>query len=80
MQFFLYLIVGGLSFLLISRRHELRTIEVPVIPSSVTSFSLATAANIRCLGFPAQAAAVAAQVITSCMVTQPRGGKGLTPS
>jgi putative flippase GtrA len=46
MQFFLYLIVGGLSFFVdIGAFIVLRTIEVPVILSSVTSFSLATAAN-----------------------------------
>jgi putative flippase GtrA len=46
MQFFLYLIVGGLSFFVdIGTFLMMRTIEVPVIPASVTSFSLATAAN-----------------------------------
>jgi putative flippase GtrA len=46
MQFFLYLIVGGLSFFIdIGAFIELRRIEMPVIPASVTSFSLATAAN-----------------------------------
>jgi len=43
MQFFLYLIVGGLSFFVdIGAFIVLRTIELPVIPSSVASFSLAT--------------------------------------
>ena len=46
MQFFLYLIVGGLSFFVdIGAFIALRAIEVPVITASVTSFSLATAAN-----------------------------------
>src|SRR6516164_6843928 len=46
MQFFLYLIVGGLSFFVdIGAFIVLRSIEVPVIPASVTSVSLATAAN-----------------------------------
>jgi len=46
MQFFLYLVVGGLSFFVdIGAFIVLRSIEVPVIPASVTSFSLATAAN-----------------------------------
>jgi putative flippase GtrA len=46
MQFFLYLIVGGLSFFVdIGTFIVLRAIEVPVIPASVTSFSLATTAN-----------------------------------
>src|SRR6516164_6922759 len=46
MQFFLYLVVGGLSFFVdIGAFIALRAIEVPVIPASVTSFSLATAAN-----------------------------------
>jgi putative flippase GtrA len=46
MQFFLYLIVGGLSFFVdIGAFIVLRAIEVPVIPASATGFSLATAAN-----------------------------------
>jgi putative flippase GtrA len=46
MQFFLYLIVGGLSFFVdIGAFIGLRAIEVPVITASVASFSLATAAN-----------------------------------
>jgi len=46
MQFFLYLIVGGLSFYVdIGAFIALRATEVPVIPASVTSFGLATAAN-----------------------------------
>jgi putative flippase GtrA len=46
MQLFLYLIVGGLSFFVdIGSFIALRAIEVPVIAASVTSFSLATAAN-----------------------------------
>ena len=46
MQFFLYLIVGGLSFFVdIGTFIALRAIEVPVIPASVMSFSLATASN-----------------------------------
>jgi putative flippase GtrA len=46
MQFFLYLIVGGLSiFVDIGAFIGLRAIEVPVIPASVASFSFATAAN-----------------------------------
>jgi putative flippase GtrA len=46
MQFFLYLIVGGLSFFVdIGSFIVLRAIEVPVILASVTSFILATAAN-----------------------------------
>jgi len=46
MQFFLYLVVGGLSFFVdIGAFIALRAIEMPVIPASVTSFSLATAAN-----------------------------------
>jgi putative flippase GtrA len=45
-QFFLYLIVGGLSFFVdIGAFILLRVIEVPVIPASVTSFGLGTAAN-----------------------------------
>jgi putative flippase GtrA len=46
MQLFLYLIVGGLSFFVdIGTFIVLRAIEVPVIPASVVSFSLATVAN-----------------------------------
>jgi putative flippase GtrA len=46
MQFFLYLIVGGLSFFVdIGAFVGLRAIEVAVIPASVTSFILASAAN-----------------------------------
>jgi len=46
MQFLLYLVVGGLSFFVdIGAFIVLRAIEVPVIPASVTSFSLASAAN-----------------------------------
>ena len=46
MQFFLYLIVGGLSFWVdIGAFVGLRMIDVPVIPASVTSFILATIAN-----------------------------------
>ena len=46
MQFFLYLIVGALSFFVdIGTFIVLRGIEVPVIPASVMSFSLATIAN-----------------------------------
>jgi putative flippase GtrA len=46
MQFFLYLVVGGLSFFIdIGSFIVLRAIEVPVIPASVTSFSIATAGN-----------------------------------
>src|SRR5262245_16714992 len=46
MQFFLYLIIGALSFFVdIGTFIVLRAIEVPVIPASVMSFSLATAAN-----------------------------------
>ena len=46
MQFFLYLIVGGLSFFIdIGAFIMLRAIEVPVIPASVTSFILASVAN-----------------------------------
>jgi putative flippase GtrA len=45
-QFFLYLIVGGLSFFVdIGAFILLRVIEVPVIPASVTSAGLGTAAN-----------------------------------
>ena len=51
MQFFLYLIVGGLSFFVdIATFIVLRGIDLPVIPASVISFSLATAANyLLCL-------------------------------
>jgi putative flippase GtrA len=51
MQFFLYLIVGGLSFFVdIGTFIMLRAIGLPVIPASVMSFSLATAANyLLCL-------------------------------
>jgi putative flippase GtrA len=46
MQFFLYLIVGGLSFFVdIGAFIVLRAIEVPVILASVTSFGLSAAAN-----------------------------------
>ena len=46
MQFFLYLIVGGLSFFVdIGAFVALRAIEVPIILGSITSFILATAAN-----------------------------------
>ena len=46
MQFFLYLVVGGLSFFVdIGAFIALRAIEMPVITASVASFSLATAAN-----------------------------------
>jgi putative flippase GtrA len=46
MQFFLYLIVGGLSFFVdIGAFIALRAIEVPVIIASVTSFGLATVVN-----------------------------------
>jgi putative flippase GtrA len=46
MQFFLYLIVGGLSFLVeIGAFVALRREATPVIPASVTSFILATIAN-----------------------------------
>ena len=46
MQFFLYLIVGGLSFLVeISTFVALRRAAMPVIPASVTSFIVATVAN-----------------------------------
>jgi putative flippase GtrA len=46
MQFFLYLIVGCLSFFVdIGAFIGLRAIEAPVITASVTSFILATAAN-----------------------------------
>ena len=46
MQFFLYLIVGGLSFVVdIGSFIALRVIEVPIISASVTSFILASATN-----------------------------------
>src|SRR5262249_19053965 len=46
MQFSLYLVVGGLSFFVdIGAFISLRAMEVPVIPASVMSFSLATVAN-----------------------------------
>jgi putative flippase GtrA len=46
MQFFLYLIVGGLSFLVeISSFIALRLAMMAVIPASVTSFIVATIAN-----------------------------------
>ena len=46
MQFFFYLIVGGLSFFVdIGAFVAMRAIEVPVIPASISSFILATAAN-----------------------------------
>jgi putative flippase GtrA len=46
MQFFLYLIVGGLYFFVdIGTFIVLRAIDLPIIPASVASFSLATAAN-----------------------------------
>ena len=46
MQFFLYLIVGGLSFFVeISVFVALRRASMRVIPASVTSFLIATAAN-----------------------------------
>jgi putative flippase GtrA len=46
MQFFLYLIVGGLSFLVeISTFVALRRAAMPVIPASVMSFIVATVAN-----------------------------------
>jgi putative flippase GtrA len=45
-QFSLYLIVGGLSFCIdIGAFVVLRSIELPIILSSVMSFSLATIAN-----------------------------------
>jgi putative flippase GtrA len=51
MQFFLYLIIGGLSFFVdIGTFIALRAIAVPVIPASVTGFSVATAVNyLLCL-------------------------------
>jgi putative flippase GtrA len=46
MQFFLYLIVGGLSFLVeIATFIALRQAAMPVIPASVTSYVVATIAN-----------------------------------
>jgi putative flippase GtrA len=46
MQFSLYLIVGGLSFFVdIGAFVAMRALEVPVIPASISSFMLATAAN-----------------------------------
>lgn len=46
MQLSLYLIVGGLSFLVdIGAFIGLRAVEVPIILASVSSFSLATVAN-----------------------------------
>ena len=46
MQFFLYLIVGGLSFFVDIRAFiALRGIEVPITSASITSFILATARN-----------------------------------
>jgi putative flippase GtrA len=46
MQFFLYLVVGGLSFLVeIATFIALRRAAMPVIPASVTSFIIATIAN-----------------------------------
>jgi putative flippase GtrA len=46
MQFFLYLIVGGLSFLVeIGTFIALRRAAMPVIPASVSSFIVATIAN-----------------------------------
>src|SRR5215469_15285562 len=46
MQFFLYLIVGGLSFLVeIATFVALRHAAMAVIPASVTSFMVATMAN-----------------------------------
>jgi putative flippase GtrA len=46
MQFFLYLIVGGLSFLVeVATFVVLRRAAMPVIPASVTSFIVATVAN-----------------------------------
>jgi putative flippase GtrA len=61
MQLFLYLIVGGLSFFVdIGTFIVLRAIEVPVIPASVVSFSLATVANYCYVSFlPLSAAAFA---------------------
>jgi dolichol-phosphate mannosyltransferase len=46
MQFLLYLIVGGLSFIVeIATFVALRRAAMPVIPASVASFIVATAAN-----------------------------------
>ena len=46
MQFFLYLVVGGLSFLVeIATFIALRWAAMPIIPASVTSFIVATIAN-----------------------------------
>jgi putative flippase GtrA len=46
MQFFLYLVVGGLSFLVeIASFIALRRAAMPVIPASVASFIVATTAN-----------------------------------
>jgi putative flippase GtrA len=46
MQFFLYLIVGGLSFVVeIAAFVALRRAAMPVIPASVASFVVATIAN-----------------------------------
>jgi len=46
MQFFLYLVVGGLSFLVdIGTFVALRRAAMPVIPASVASFIIATVAN-----------------------------------
>lgn len=46
MQFFLYLTVGGLAFLVeISVFVALRRASMPVIPASVTSFLIATSTN-----------------------------------
>src|SRR5436190_8015419 len=46
MQFFFYLIVGGLSFFVdIGAFVAMRAIEVPVIAASISSFILATAGN-----------------------------------
>jgi putative flippase GtrA len=46
MQFLLYLIVGGVSFLVeIATFIALRRAAMPVIPASVTSFIVATVAN-----------------------------------
>lgn len=56
MQFVLYLIVGGLSFLVdIGVFVALRGAELPVIPASVASFILATIANyLLCILFAFQ--------------------------
>jgi len=46
MQFFLYLIVGGLSFIVdIGVFILLRLVDMPVIPASIASFIAATGAN-----------------------------------